>query len=128
MRLGQDNDAQSTLMGNAQGCGGVPGCLIINDCSATGIGQRVSQDSGFAIAQSERRHVGRNRPRIDGSQPRRLGQRLNGRVGRSSALDFQDGCLRDHHGGPQLLQQVKVSHATQQNHRRRVDDPECNHG
>jgi hypothetical protein len=128
LRFAEDNYPQSALMRNSEPSRGVPGRLVIDDGSAAGIGKGVSQHGSLAIAQTERRHVGRNRPRIDGNQPDRLGQRLNRRVGRSFALYFQDGCLRYHHGRPQSPQQVKLPHPGQQDNRRRIDDPECNQG
>src|SRR5438552_622046 len=61
-------------------------------------------------------------------QPGRMRQRLNGGVGRPAAANFQHGRFRNYYRRSQLPQQVKLSHAGQENHRRCVDDPECNHG
>ncbi len=67
LRFREENDPQSALMRNPEYRRGVPGRLVIDDRSATGIGQGVSQHGSLASAQTERRHVGRNRPRIDGN-------------------------------------------------------------
>ena len=56
-----------------------------------------------------------------------LGQRLHSRICQSSALYFLNGRLRNDYGRTQARQQVKLPYRDQQDHWRRIDDPECNH-
>jgi hypothetical protein len=107
LRPGEQDNPERTLMRNSECRGGVASSLVIDNGSATGIGQGVSENAGLPGAQAECRHSGRNRSWIDRNQPGCLGKSLSRRVGGSFALHFQDRCLRYHHGRPQLTQQVK---------------------
>jgi hypothetical protein len=112
LRFGEHNYAQSALMRNPERHHSVPGRLVIDDRAAARIGESVSQHARLASAQAECRHVGRNRPGIDGKQPIRLGQGLDSRVGWSFALYLQDGCVGYHHGRSQSLQHICNVHGT----------------
>lgn len=126
MHLGEYYHSQCALEGNSQCRSGVPGTLIVKDYTTSRIGQCMSKHATLAVTQTQGQHGCRDRPRIHGNQPGRLCQRLHSGVARSAALYFPFGRFRDYNGS-QVPQQINEPHFGQQDDRRRVDDPECNH-
>lgn len=108
--LGINHHPDGSLVRNAQRRGTIPCRQIIQDHAAAGIRQGISKHGAFSGMEAARRYGRGSRSWIHRSQPSRLGQSLDRRIGRTAALNFQGGRFRDNYRCAELSKQINQSY------------------
>jgi len=108
--LGINHHTDGSLVRNAQCPSTIPRPQIIQDHAAAGIRQGIGEHGAFSEMETVRRYGRGRRSRINRSQPGRLGQSLDRRIARTTALNFQGDRFRNNYRWAELSKQIKQSY------------------